>query len=360
MSWAMFAPLLLAAQRDALTTADAFALMRVCAGLRDGVPEVLVAVTVERRLANNHVIRLIARQLPRLQTLSLGEPSGCETIDVRPLARACPRLRSFEAQCELTDESVIELARQCRLTSLHISSFKNFESITDRALRAVAGACPRLRSLDVGQCRRLTDAVIIAVAQRCPQLEEVSLEGCCRLTDAAFVAVAGCCGRRLTVLKLGGRVTDAALKAVAQHCPELRAVKISSGTISEASVAAVGKRCPRLTSLTDARMHSEAGEMRFATELTDYAIRTIARGCPELRQLDVSVSSHLSDDSIWRLALHCSKLRCLHVPFCYELTDAAVVAVALRCPGLESLSAEDNDAISDAGIVAVARYCPRK
>ena len=63
-SWPMLAPLLLVAQRDALA---AFALMRVCAGLRYGVPKVLVAVTVERRHANDRIVRLIARQLPWLQ-----------------------------------------------------------------------------------------------------------------------------------------------------------------------------------------------------------------------------------------------------------------------------------------------------
>eukprot|EP01047_Picozoa_sp_COSAG01_P043456 COSAG01_NODE_3860_length_5618_cov_2.958869_9_plen_87_part_00 len=61
--------------------------------------------------------------------------------------------------------------------------------MTDKAVQAMAAACPRLTYLNLTGCTPLTDEAVRAVAAACPRLTSLNLTGCKAVTDEVVQAV---------------------------------------------------------------------------------------------------------------------------------------------------------------------------
>jgi len=82
-------------------------------------------------------------------------------------------------------------------------------------------------------------------------------------------------------------VGDRALMALAARCPRLTAVHASHAACGPAGVVALAGRCPLLT---EASFGSGS-----SPQVNDEALAALARGCPQLRSLEVPQCGDVSD-----------------------------------------------------------------
>jgi len=136
------------------------------------------------------------------------------------------------------------------------------------------------------------DAACVAIARYLPNLTSLRVDFCYHLSDAALFGLAKC--SNLTHLAIG---TD---------------------EITDSGIIALAKGCPQLTQL-DIR-----GCAGFALQnVSNAAVLAVTEWCPNLTRLRVS-SSKLTDVALIALVKRCSKLSALAVPDCRLLTSAAL------------------------------------
>jgi hypothetical protein len=141
------------------------------------------------------------------------------------------------SQC-ITDEFIMEVARNCNLTKLHVYGC----NITDVSMLEVARNCPNLMEVGLGG-GKITDASIVAVASACPKLTKIT--GYSKFTDTAIVAVASNCPN-LTALIIPycSAVTDTSIVEVARACPKLTCLDLKQcNLLTNVSIVALRKYC---------------------------------------------------------------------------------------------------------------------
>ena len=115
--------------------------------------------------------------------------------------------------------------------------------------------------------------------------------------------------------------------------------------LSDASVQIVASQCPALASLSV-----------YSYQLTCASLVALARGCPQLRRLNISCCRGIT--SLAPLTTGCSKLEVLSCMFISSINDGSLIAISRGHPSLTELSAEGCN-VTDAGIRAIAAGCPR-
>ena len=126
-----------------------------------------------------------------------------------------------------------------------------------------------------------------------------------------------------------------------------------SGGITDVSATAVAQACPHLQAL--AITYADGISIRNA------GLTELARGCPELRNLNLNGGSEITDSGVIELARGCSKLRMLDLggyPRAHRVTDVGIKELALKCPDLFSIDIE-NGHISTACINALKQTHPK-
>lgn len=185
------------------------------------------------------------------------------------------------------------------------------------------------------------------VVQRCPLLTQVDLSHCDLVSEAGIAAVCQSC-QQLQVLNLEGcQVTDTAVRAVARACPQLTSFNVASNpSLSDAAFSAIARSrlCSQLQHLT-----------ANATSLTTTGVRALARGCSSLLHLSVAGCT-IADAALQAIARGCRHLTSLNVANCPQLSDRALEAVVANCP-LKSLDVTGCSKLSDATVMAVRNTC---
>ena len=144
-------------------------------------------------------------------------------------------------------------------------------------------------------------------------------------------------------------LTDAAVRVVAKHCPNLQSLNVRGcKQLTDAAVRAVAEHCPNLQSLN----------VGACEQLTDDAVQAVAEHCHNLQSLQVYGCKQLTGLAVRAVAKHCPKLQSMDVGECDRLTDADVRDVAEQCPNLLSLDVGWCRRLTDAAVLAVAEHCP--
>ena len=331
----------------------------------------------------------------RARTLNFAESFGYEVSDgfganqVTALLRRCDGLRyvSMRADRPLVDDQlVVALMAYCTsLRSLALTS----GSLTDSAVAAMVRVHAGLVKLNFACQHKLTDVALCAIAKHLPKLEllNVNFPRNNGISDGGVIALAQKCTALKKLRLCGIPVTDAALLAVAEHCPELRVLSVGDcDHISDTGVIALVQRCAALKSLdlentcvTDDAVSAAAKNCSYLEELnlgalergfkrnvTDNALRTIAKYLPKLQALNLDDRSLVSDAGVIELVRSCTALKTLNVSDTL-ITDAAVVAIAKHCPIIEDLnlhltnydSSRDDTVLTNESVVALGQNCPR-
>ena len=333
-----------------------------------------------------------ARTLNFVESFGYDVPDSFRASQVTTLLRRCDGLRYVSMRNDrplVDDEFVVALMAYCTsLRSLTLTS----GSLTDSAVAAMARVHAGLVELDFAYQHKLTDVALCAIAKHLPKLELLNLSyagaGDNEISDGGVIALAQKCTALKTLLLCGIPVTDAALLAVAEHCPELQVLTVDDcEDISDTGVIALVQRCAALKSLdlentcvTDDAVSAAAKNCPylealylgtcegsdFRRNVTDNALRTIAKYLPKLQVLHLDDRSCVSDAGVIELVRSCTALKTLDVCDTF-ITDAAVLAIAKHCPIIEDLnlcltnhdSSRTFTVLTDESVVALGQNCPR-
>ncbi|XP_022665702.1 F-box/LRR-repeat protein 16-like [Varroa destructor] len=224
--------------------------------------------------------------------------------------------RGFEAVCLFyaSDEDVLDFMHVCpqlaKLTRLSLRC----SSLSDRALEALVGACPKLTWLELFGCNELTDAGLWA-----------SLDA--RITT---LALADCIN-----------VADDTVAAVAQLLPGLKEFNLQAYHVTDASIAYLG---PRQGSTL------EVLRLRSCWELTNHGVLNIVHSLPALTDLSLSGCTKITDDGVELLAENLRSLRVLDLSWCPRVTDASLEFIACDMNALRSLTLDRCVHVTDIGL----------
>lgn len=160
-----------------------------------------------------------------------------------------------------------------------------------------------------------------------------------------------------------------------QHCGQLTELELTFFPNVEKVVREVARLCPNLQKLdislcrgiTDTDVidlvngchHVRHLDIMSSLLISDRAVCAVARGCRQLQCLRIHCGDSISDSAVIELAQHCKYIQALTLRNGKILSDGSVVAVAENCAYLSELDVFGCDTISDVSVLALARHCPR-
>eukprot|EP01094_Clydonella_sp_ATCC50884_P022640 TRINITY_DN5252_c0_g1_i2.p1 TRINITY_DN5252_c0_g1~~TRINITY_DN5252_c0_g1_i2.p1 ORF type:complete len:742 (-),score=340.14 TRINITY_DN5252_c0_g1_i2:296-2359(-) len=307
------------------------------------------------QLTDNAVIQIARRSSDNLQTLKL---SGRNITDasLQHVADQCTHLRELElVGCErISDSAIYTLARMCtRLQVLNLTRCKNITAnafrmtadhvdvidhlqrgmynlqrldlthclhVTDDALHSISHLCPNLLELNLTQCEVITDAGLAHIAERGHALRRIVLAKCLQVTDTSICALARACPDLTSVVLRQCNVSDVAMRDIARYCPGLRELDLTACEgVTDATVSLFSRLFRSLESLC----------LEELSDLSDASIGALADGCAELHTLKVAYCN-VGDRSLYRLARGCPRMQHVDLSYCTRVSlDALSKAVAM-------------------------------
>jgi hypothetical protein len=259
------------------------------------------------------------------------------------LAGSGKNIRSISALCGTTitdldvsrttvdDASLIAFVRlqAVPLTSLNVAG----STVTDRAMVEVAEWCSELRRIDV-RFSDCSDVSLAPIAKGNPHLEEFVAGDTYwtqpPLTRVTFDALAlNCRTLRKAALRKAQRVHLADITLLVERCTELEMLDLHNNAdlANDEVLLLVARCCPRL------RMMDVSLSDRFATtsRITDVGVTELARGCPLLTSLGLIRARQVTDIGMFEVAKHCTLLRSLRAERT-SITAKSVEALRQNCP----------------------------
>ena len=153
----------------------------------------------------------------------------------------------------ITDQCVIDIVKRCRqLSGIELGDCKKqYCTVTDVGITALATGCGRLQTINIGGCRLVTDAGVTALSHECGQLQSIDLTGCEKVTEAGVRALSAGCGQLRSInLECCYKVTDAGVTALSAGCGQLQRIDLSyCQEVTDAGVTVLSRGCGRLQSI---------------------------------------------------------------------------------------------------------------
>lgn len=286
----------------------------------------------------------------------------------------------------LTDVQVFSLKRNLKdlfngmphMTSLNLSGCYNLLDVTIEA--ALKKDVPYLKSLNLSNCKEITDKSVTMISQHCIQLQDLNLAGCSKVTNMGLLIIAWSLKniRRLNVrscrfisdygvqyltgahdktrnnyaneleeltLQDCHRVTDDSLRSISKGLPKLKSINLSF--------------CP---SVTDTGLKSFAGMtsletmvLRSCDNITDIGLAYLTEHGLNVRHMDVSFCPNVTDVGLRNIALGMTKLTQLNLSNC-PITDRGVLKLIENVKGLRQLLLGQCKDLSDKSIKAVIEH----
>lgn len=146
----------------------------------------------------------LASRLRHLEELDLTRLPLVDDVAVTAIAQASRSLAGLRlyADAQLNDPPIIALAKSSG-SSLTLLDCTGLNSVTDAAVLSLAEHCPRLRHLVLSWVLELTDRSLVAIARRC-SLRLLSVHGIRGLTTSTLDALAENQAKSLEALDVRG------------------------------------------------------------------------------------------------------------------------------------------------------------
>jgi hypothetical protein len=288
--------------------------------------------------------------------LRLGDDKYCntDTADALKFLLSTDLSRLVDLDVEMTTANCEAFVAQLVTKASSLERFTLRGNLTDMVVYVVAARCPKLRQVDL-TLRNAPENVVTVLVSSCPEVEHVEIR-CCwphRSTGVAFALR----WRHLRYLDVpDATMTNRALAQIGRHYPQLEHLHTSDAhdpadPVSDVGVAALARGCPRLLYLNLSvwkRLVGNAG------------VIAVAEHCTSLTHLNLS-STGVSDAGFVAVAKHCRRLEHLNLSRTFitnigAVADAGAIPVAVHCTALTYLDLSSTG-VSDAGVVAVAKHC---
>jgi EIN3-binding F-box protein len=305
----------------------------------------------------------------------------------------------------VTDQGLTAVARGSpKLCSL---ALWDVPLLTDAGLAEIAAGCPLLERLDISHCSLITDKGLDAIAHGCPNLVSLTIEACSGVGNEGLRAIGRCCVKLQVVnIKNCVQVGDQGISSlVCSASASLAKIRLQGLNITDSSLAVIGYYGKAVTDLTLSRLTTvrergfwvmanaaglrnlECMSVTSCSGVTDLALASIAKFCPNLKQLYLRRCGHVSDAGlkaftesaklfeklqleecnrvtlvgILAFLLNCSqKFRALSLVKCMGIRDICSAPAQLPlCGSLRFLTIKDCPGFTDASLAVVGMICPQ-
>jgi hypothetical protein len=285
----------------------------------------------------SRVVWRLSSSCPNLQTLSLAFSKVDEECMIA-LVHHCPLLRHFTTDATgATDRFFTELTQHClyledillsrmpmhrsslyniiqRLGSLHTVLLEVVHLIYGVGEAADLVVAEGMRSLTLCDVDFTTED-LHDLLRICPLLNHLAIVDCVEVHALHSVYF----GSHLPYLE----------SLIVQDC--------ASCLVSE-TLLNIAAHCPRLRTLIIPHTFFHAG--------CDCALTRLAKSCPLLEDLDITISTGVTLGAVFALAQYARNMQVLVLSYCSKVTDLAVRAVMQGCPKLVTLNVDGCGSVS--------------
>jgi hypothetical protein len=309
----------------------------------------------------NDKVQFIAALPDTVQTLNLGrthrrdEGAGSGvTASVRLLsalaAARLPALSVFsddDSGVTLSDDLLLTLAQRCSLAALHL---RRYDLVTQDVLLALPRYC-RLRELSISEELGLSNECIAVLLEGfAPTLTKLKFEGAQSTSHVLRTLAASCAHLQELEVNVTTKVTVTGWAVLARGCPQLSELDVYSARMTDSGLLALAEGCVHLRSLM---IQEEEGY------LTDSGLQAVGRSCKQLRSLLLLGCEKVTDAGLCAVAAGCPRLRDVKVDV--SCSDRFAIALAENCRDLRALSLnslEDSEhSLTDDGVTALVLGC---
>lgn len=224
------------------------------------------------------------------------------------------------------------------------------KNITDKI---VCNLLPKSRMylihLNMRDCEHLKRPAFTSVSE-CRNIQDLNLSGCLGLDDDAMTTVVKGCKILLYLNVSHTNLTDGALRAVAKYCLNLQFLSLAfDGKFSDRGLhyLATGKCAKKL----------EYIDLSGCLQITPLGFQNLANGCTNLTSLILNEFPTLLDDSITIMTEKCHKIHTVSFLGSPLLTDESFKHLA-QLKTLKVIKVDGNHRISDVSMKMVGKLCP--
>ncbi|URD76169.1 LRR [Musa troglodytarum] len=341
-------------------------------------------------------LQAVASHCKFLENLSL-DSELMRNTGVVSVAQGCRSLKALKLQCvNISDESLQAVGSYCSsLEQLALYSFQRFTD-SDQSLEAIARGCTKLTNLEINGCHNIGTSGLEYIGRLCPYvfhlvvphylrvfpilfevlrgLVELSLLYCPRMGNSALREVGrGCSLLKALHLVDCSSINDDGISAVAQGCRSLRKLHVRRCyEVGDKGIISVGENCKLLTDLS-LRFCDRVGDEALVAVaegcslkhlnvsgchlITDTGMTAIARGCPDLVNLDISVLQSIGDMALAELGHGCPLLKDIVLSHCRQITDVGLAHLVTGCSRLETCHMVYCPLVTGAGVATVVSSC---
>ncbi|XP_076469222.1 F-box and leucine-rich repeat protein 13-like isoform X1 [Babylonia areolata] len=224
------------------------------------------------------------------------------------------------------------------------------KKVTDKiATNLLPKARMYLIHLNMRECQHLTHPSFVSVSE-CRNIQDLNLSGCLGLDDETLKLVAKGCKILLYLNISHTNLTDGALRAVAKYCMNLQFLSLAfCGKFSDRGLLylATGKCAGKLEYL----------DLSGCLQVTPQGFHNLANGCTNITTLILNEFPTLMDESIMIMTEKCHKIHTVSFLGSALLTDESFKHLA-QLKQLRVIKVDGNHRISDVSMKMVGKLCP--
>ncbi|PAN42784.1 hypothetical protein PAHAL_8G186600 [Panicum hallii] len=236
-----------------------------------------------------------------------------------------------------------------------LKSLSGFWAVTGFYLRGIFSVCKNLTCLNLSCAPLIQSADLINIIRRCTKLHVLWLLD--HIGDEGLKVVGFSCPdlQELRVFRNNAdaaTLTEEGLVAISSGCRKLQSVLYFCNRMTNAALFTIAKNCPQLTSFRLCIVELSSADAMTGQPL-DEGFGAIVQSCKGLRRL--SMSGLLTDCVFLYIGMYAEKLEMLSVAFVGG-SDDGMVYVLNGCKNLKKLEIRDSPFGDTALLAGVDRY----
>ncbi|KAK9059488.1 hypothetical protein SSX86_020190 [Deinandra increscens subsp. villosa] len=272
--------------------------------------------------ADSFILDKLIKRFKQLELLSL---CGCINLldsGLSQLQNYGSKLKSLYLDCcfKVTDTGLASVAIGCQNLSF-ISLYRC--SISDNGLELLAKSCLFLKDLNLEWCSLITDSGISYITNNCHELRAVKITHCEEIKGVGFEG----CSQTLACLEADfcKLEPEGILGILSGGGLEYLNVSSLSWCIRGDGLRAIGGGFGKNLRILNFRLCRTVG---------DETIMEISKGCPLLKEWNLSLCTEIRLSGWESIGINCRNLERLHVSGCRHLCDRGLLALRNGCERL--------------------------
>ncbi|XP_076904943.1 F-box/LRR-repeat protein 12-like [Bidens hawaiensis] len=268
------------------------------------------------------ILDKLIKRFTRLELLSL---SGCVNLQdagLSQLQNHGSKLKSLYLDCcfKVTDMGLSSVASGCPNLSF-ISLYRC--DISDNGLKLIARSCRFLKDLNLEWCSRITDTGISFITNNCREIRAIKISHCEKVKGVGFDR----CSETLACLEADSckLEPEGILGILSGGGLEYLNVSSLSWCVRGDGLRAIGHGLGRNIKILNFRLCRTVG---------DETIMEISKGCPLLKEWNLSLCTEIGVSGWESIGKYCDNLERVHVNGCRGFCDRGLLALRNGCKRL--------------------------